>query len=45
MAAHIDHEDRFDTVVMFQGMANQHAGVSKGGRDQASTEQLSCMET
>lgn len=44
MAAHIDHEDRFETVVVFQGMANQHAGVSKGGRNQASAQQLASME-
>jgi superfamily II DNA or RNA helicase len=45
MAAHIDHEHRFESVVVFQALANQHAGVSKGHRDQASPHQLARMET
>jgi hypothetical protein len=44
IAAHIDHEDRFDTVGMFQGRANRFSGVRAGHRDRASAEQLARME-
>lgn len=44
VAAHIDHEDRFATVGVFQGMANRYAGVRAGHRDHASAEQLARME-
>jgi len=40
MAYHVDHDMRFDSVEVFQARANRAAGIPRGGRDQATAEQL-----
>ncbi|HZD70366.1 MAG TPA: DEAD/DEAH box helicase family protein, partial [Actinomycetes bacterium] len=40
MVYHVDHDAHFDSVERFQGQANQAASIPRGGRDQATGEQL-----
>jgi|GEM_PF-7045760 len=44
MTHHIDHDGMYSTVGVFQGKANDAAGIRAGGRDQASAEQLGIVE-
>jgi superfamily II DNA or RNA helicase len=41
MEKHIGHDSRYSNVGVFQGQANDAGGISTGGRDHATPEQLS----
>lgn len=43
MNFHVAHDDRFATIGVFQGMANDAAGLPTGGRDQADADQLASV--
>jgi superfamily II DNA or RNA helicase len=40
MKMHVEHDSRYDNVGVFQGQANDAAGIPFGGRDQATHDQL-----
>jgi hypothetical protein len=45
MVYHVDHDAHFASVELFQWQANEAAGIPRGGRDQATAEQLkTCAE-
>jgi hypothetical protein len=44
MATHHNHDSRYDTIQAFQALANEAAGIPKGGRDMAGADQLANAE-
>lgn len=43
MHEHLDHDQRYDHIGSFQNLANQAAGIPRGGRDHATTAQLTAV--
>lgn len=43
MHEHLDHDSRYSHVGEFQSLANRAADIPRGGRDQASTDQLNAV--
>lgn len=41
---HLEHDERFNTIGVFQGQANSAAGINPGERDSATPEQLAAVE-
>jgi hypothetical protein len=44
MSNHLEHDGRYATIGVFQGMANDAAGIPTGGRDLGTPEQLARCE-
>lgn len=44
MSNHVDHDDRYSTIGVFQGQANSAAGIAQGQRPDATSEQLAMVE-
>jgi hypothetical protein len=44
MSHHVEHDDRYSTVWVFQGQANSAAGIAQGERADATAQQLASVE-
>lgn len=44
MSNHVEHDERYSTIGVFQGQANSAAGIAQGKRSDATPEQLATVE-